>query len=124
MARDQNDMSHRPQDSVYRRSHTLPSGLLSGKVLATLRSQPIDAQPLPLVFRNPLGAQPTRFLHSVQSRVKRTFICPQYVAGTLFDRGHDGVAMESWLSGQNLENEQIKRALEGVDSTHVEMSQY
>src|SRR6185437_11319033 len=124
MARDQNDMSHRPQDSVYRRSHSLPSGLLSGKLPGTLRSQPINAQPLPLVFRNPLGAQPTRFLHSVQGRVKRTFIGPQYVAGTLFDRGHDGIAMESWLAGQDLENQQIKRALEGVGSRHIETSQY
>jgi hypothetical protein len=60
----------------------------------------------------------------VQSRVKRAFICPQYLAGALFDRGHDRVAMESWLPGQDLENKQIKRALEGVGSRHIETSQY
>jgi hypothetical protein len=60
----------------------------------------------------------------VQRRVKRTFIGPQYLAGTLFDRGHDGVAMESRLPGQDLENKQIKRALEGVGSGHIKTSQY
>src|SRR5690348_6927529 len=115
-ARDKSDISHRPQDSVYRRSHSLPAGFLSGKLLGAFRSESIDTQPLPLVSRDPLGAQPARFLHPVKRGIKRTFVCPQYVTGALLDGGHDGVAMESRLPGQDLENKQIKRALEGVGS--------
>src|SRR5215472_16244545 len=124
LIRDQSDMSHRPEDPVHCRSHGLPARYLVGKLLLAFRSQAINPQPPRLVFVDPLGLKPARLLHPVKRGVERTLVHPQYLAGPLFDRRHDGVAMQSRPPGQNLQNEQIKRALEGVGPCHIETSEY
>src|SRR5260370_2496627 len=93
--RDHNDISDRPQDSIYGRCHGLPARLFCGKLLLARRGQLIDACPPSALFGNPFGADPAGFLHAVQRGIERTFLGAQDFAGPVLDRRHDGVAVQA-----------------------------
>lgn len=90
-----------------------------GKLFFTRLGQLIAARPVSGVFRDPFGTNPALFLHAVQRWIERAFVGAEYFVGVLLDRRHNGVAVKTWPAGQNLENEQIERALEGVGFWHT-----
>src|SRR6266542_2632575 len=122
--RDQSDISHRPQHSIYSRRYDLPAGFLIGELLLAGRSETIHPEPAPFVLRKPFGPQPAGFFDAVQGRIKRAFVGPQDVAGPVLNGRHDGVAVESGTARQDLQDEKVEGALEGIWFGHVESSQY
>src|SRR5215471_14148200 len=122
--RDQSDMSDRPQHTVYGGGHLLPARFLAGELVAALGGESIDAQAASLVRGGPFGAEPSGFLHAVKRGIERTLVGAQDVAGAVFDGGHDGVAVDAGLAGQDLQHEEVERPLEGVTFGHIETSQY
>src|SRR5579871_4212808 len=73
-SRVQSDISNRPQNAIHRRRHGSPTLLLRGKLLLARGRQFVDTSPASRVFGDPLGANPTGFLHAVQGGVKRTLL--------------------------------------------------
>src|SRR5260370_18963573 len=60
----------------------------------------------------------------MQGGIERAFLGAQHVAGCVLDRGHDGVAMQARPLREDLQNQQIERALQGIRFGHTQSSEY
>src|ERR1017187_2811686 len=120
--RDHNDISHRPQHPSYRGSDRLPARFFGAELFLASRRQLVNAGPPSCVSGDPLGANPAGFLHPVQRRIERTFLGAEHIAGPILDGGHNGIAVEFGAPRENLQNQQIERALERIGFWHTQTS--
>src|SRR4029077_13222372 len=109
----QSDISRLPQNPVHSQSHRLPPRLFHPKLLLSRGRQLIQPRPSPRLFRNPLRADPSGFLHPVQRRIERTFLDAQHLAGDVLNRGHNRVPVQTRSPRKYLQYKQIHRALQG-----------
>src|SRR5215475_9777627 len=110
----QADISGLPQHTVHGRRHRFPARFFHAQLLPARRRQFVDSSTPPGLFRNPFGANPARLFHAVQGRVEGALLHPKYLGGNVLNGGHNGVAMEARPPGENFENQQIERALQGI----------
>jgi len=117
-----NDMSDRPQNSIYRRSHRLPARFRGCQLLPAGRGEPVDARPPAGILDDPLSADPPGLFHAVEGRIERALLGMEDVAGPVLDGGHDGVAMKARPARKDFQDQQVERALERVGFRHTKTS--
>src|SRR5689334_15170649 len=71
--RDHKDMSCLPENPIDGQADGEPARLFGAQLFFSCRGEFVDAGPAAGVFLDPLGANPARFLHSVEGRVKGAF---------------------------------------------------
>src|SRR5258706_4203041 len=122
--RNSNDMSGGPQNAVDCGGHGLPAGFFGGELLLSGRGQFINAGAAAAVFHDPFGANPAGFLHAVERGIKRTFFGTEHVQGHVLNRGHNGVAVKARAAREDLQDQQVEGALEGIGFRHTQTSKY
>src|SRR5277367_3158270 len=122
--RDHRDMSHRPENTIHRRSGCVPARLLGGQLFFARSCELIDTCPPAAILADPLGTNPSILLHAMESRIERTLLGTQHVTGQLADRSHDGIAVQAGPAGKNFQNQQIERTLQRIRLRHIKTSIY
>src|SRR5690606_21418882 len=96
-----------------------PRHCLRAEMLAAFGSELVDPGAPPLLRLLPLGRDPAFLLHPIEGGIERAFFNLEAVAGEQADLLSDGVTVES-ADAENFENDQIERALEQVESCHLD----
>jgi hypothetical protein len=96
-----------------------PAFLFEREAFAAGDGELIDTGAAAGVLGDPVGLDPAGLFEAVESGVERTLFDLEDFTGAFNDGGEEGVAVEGGATGEDFENEEVERALEGILFCHV-----
>jgi hypothetical protein len=91
----------------------VPLGFFFSQTFLPDSSETVDSRTPIVVGGTPFSGDPTRLLHAMKRRVKRSLLYAQCVISDLLNARGDAVPV-SWLMTERLENQKIEGPLERV----------
>src|SRR5215472_2359300 len=119
------DTSGLPEDAIHGGRHSSPPRFFHAQLILAGGGHFVDAGAPAILLGDPLGANPAGLFHAVESWIKGTFLHAEDVGRNVLNGGHDRVAVQAGTAGEDFEDQQVERALQGIGSPqHTQTSKY